>query len=68
MAAEDFAHFARKVPGLYIKMGVRNEKRGITAMLHTAEFDLDEAVLPLGVRALANVIWDFNAAPAAETR
>jgi len=68
MAAEDFAYFARKVPGLYVKMGVRNEKRGITAMLHTAEFDLDEAVLPVGVRALANAVWDFNAAAAPETR
>jgi amidohydrolase len=68
MAAEDFAHFARRVPGFYLKVGVRNEKRGITAMLHTAEFDLDESVLPLGVRALANVVWDFNAAPAPETR
>jgi amidohydrolase len=68
MAAEDFAHLARRVPGFYLKLGVRNEKRGITAMLHTAEFDLDEAVLPLGVRALANVVWDFNAAPAPEAR
>jgi amidohydrolase len=68
MAAEDFAHLARRVPGFYLKLGVRNEKRGITAMLHTADFDLDESVLPLGVRALANVVWDFNAAPAPETR
>jgi amidohydrolase len=68
MAAEDFAHLARRVPGFYLKLGVRNEKRGITAMLHTATFDLDEAALPVGVRALANVVWDFNAGPAAETR
>jgi len=68
MAAEDFAHLARRVPGFYLKLGVRNEKRGITAMLHTAAFDLDEAALPLGVRALANVVWDFNAGPASETR
>jgi amidohydrolase len=62
MGAEDFAHYARRVPGLYVKMGVRNEAKGITAMIHTEDFDLDEAVLPLGVRAMANVIWDHQAA------
>jgi amidohydrolase len=43
-------------------MGVRNEAKGITAMIHTEDFDLDEAVLPLGVQAMANVIWDHQAA------
>jgi amidohydrolase len=61
MGAEDFAHFALKVPGLYVKMGVRNEARGITAMIHTEDFDIDEAVLPLGVRAMADVILDYLA-------
>ena len=28
MGAEDFAAFAERVPGLYVKMGVRNEARG----------------------------------------
>jgi amidohydrolase len=61
MGAEDFAHYAKSVPGLYLKMGVRNEAKGITAMIHTEDFDMDEAVLPLGVQALANVIWDHQA-------
>jgi amidohydrolase len=54
------------VPGLYVKLGVRNEARGITASIHTAEFDIDEAVLPLGVRAMATLVWDYlaRAAPA----
>ena len=38
---EDFAAFAEKVPGLYVKMGVRNEAKGITAMIHTEDFDID---------------------------
>jgi amidohydrolase len=59
MGAEDFASFAEKVPALYVKMGVRNEARGITAMIHTEDFDIDEAVLPLGVRAMSNLIWDY---------
>jgi len=58
MGAEDFAWYAARVPGLYVKMGVRNEAKGITAMTHTEDFDIDEGVLPLGVRAMATVLWD----------
>jgi len=61
MGAEDFASFAERVPALYVKMGVRNQAKGITAMIHTEDFDLDEAVLPLGVRALSTMAWDFLA-------
>jgi amidohydrolase len=61
MGAEDFAQFAERVPGLYVKMGVRNEARGITAMIHTEDFDIDEAVLPLGVRAVATLVFDHLA-------
>jgi amidohydrolase len=61
MGAEDFASFAERVPALYVKMGVRNQEKGITAMIHTEDFDLDEAVLPLGVRALSTMAWEFLA-------
>jgi amidohydrolase len=63
MGAEDFAHYAQRIPGFYVKLGVRNTERGITAMIHTEDFDLDEAALPVGVRALATVLWDFLSTP-----
>jgi amidohydrolase len=59
MPAEDFAWLAERVPGLYVKLGVRNEARGVKGMLHTEEFDMDEAVLPLVVRAVATLVWDY---------
>jgi amidohydrolase len=59
MGSEDFSLFAERLPGLYLKLGVRNEARGITANIHTPEFDIDEAVLPLGVRGYATLIWDY---------
>jgi amidohydrolase len=61
MGAEDFALFAQKVPALYVKMGIRNEAKGITAQIHTPAFDIDEDVLPLGVRAMATLVWDYLA-------
>ncbi len=66
MGAEDFAHFAEAVPALYVKLGVRNAARGITAIIHTEEFDLDESMLPLAVRGLATAIWDELARRAAK--
>jgi amidohydrolase len=57
MGAEDFADYAARIPGFYVRLGVRNEARGITAMVHTPEFDLDESALVMGVRALATMAW-----------
>jgi amidohydrolase len=59
MGAEDFASFAERVPGLYVKIGVRNEAKGITAMVHTEDFDVDEAAIPLAVRAMSTLVWDY---------
>jgi amidohydrolase len=59
MGAEDFAVFAEAVPAFYFMLGVRNEKKGITGMLHTPEFDVDEEALPLGVELLCRLILDY---------
>ena len=51
--AEDFAWYLREVPGCFFRLGVRNERRGITAGVHQADFDVDEACLPYGAAGLA---------------
>ena len=56
MGAEDFAVFAELVPAFYFMLGVRNEEKGITAMLHTQEFDVDEDAIPLGVELLSRLV------------
>jgi amidohydrolase len=61
MVAEDFPVYARKAPTFYFLLGTRNPAKGIESVNHTARFDVDEAVLPLGVRALATLAWDFLA-------
>ncbi len=52
MGAEDFAYFAQRVPGLLIRLGVRNESVGATHPVHSPLFRLDEAALPVGVASL----------------
>jgi amidohydrolase len=61
MVAEDFPYFAQKAPTFYFLLGTRNAAKGIESVNHTAHFDVDEAVLPLGVRALATLAWDYLA-------
>lgn len=64
MPAEDFSVYAQRVPGLFLMLGARNDARGIAAVNHTDTFDIDEAALPLGVRTLATLAWDYVAARA----
>lgn len=59
MGAEDFSYFQKVVPGFFYWLGVGNAERGITAMLHTAEFDADESSLETGVRVMTSAVLDF---------
>ena len=49
MGGEDFSVYLQRVPGVFIRLGVRNEEKGITYPLHNSKFDIDEDALPVGV-------------------
>lgn len=55
MGGEDFSYYAQRVPGFMLRIGVRNEARGIVHPLHHPRFDLDEGSLPLGAALLADL-------------
>lgn len=59
MGAEDFSKFQQVVPGFFYFLGVGNRAKGITAMIHTPEFDADEASIGIGVKLMANVLLDY---------
>jgi amidohydrolase len=59
MVAEDFPAFGEKAPYFYFLLGTRNDAKGIASVNHTAVFDVDEDALPLGVRAMATLAWEF---------
>ena len=65
MGGEDFAHYAQKVPGFFVFLGVRNEAIGAVHPLHTPKLMLDEAALPLGVRTLSMMAIDYLRSEAA---
>ncbi len=59
MGAEDFSYFQRVVPGFYWRLGSGNKDKGIVAEAHTPDFDIDEDCLVVGVKSMANVLWDY---------
>lgn len=48
MGAEDFAYYLGKVPGAFLTLGIRNERKGIIYPHHHPKFDVDEDILYLG--------------------
>ncbi|MBI4752243.1 MAG: amidohydrolase [Acidobacteria bacterium] len=60
MGAEDFAFFAAARPSLFFSLGIANAECGITAGIHTPEFDVDENCLKIGVAAMAGLVLDFG--------
>jgi len=61
MAAEDFAYFQQRVPGVYFFLGVANAAEGWTDYVHTPTFRPDEAAIVTGVTAAASLLADFTA-------
>jgi amidohydrolase len=64
MGAEDFAYYAREIPGLYVFVGVGNAAKNITAMSHTSKFVADEGAIEVGMRMGAALLlaWLHDAA------
>ena len=60
--AEDFAFFAQEVPGMYFWLGVRDPAvaAGDAAPNHSPLFEVDESALPLGVRAMVELVLDYT--------
>ncbi len=59
MPAEDFSYFQKVSPGFYYFLGVGNRARGISSPWHTADFDIDEESLVVGVKVMSNVLLDY---------
>lgn len=58
-AAEDFASYLQVVPGVFISLGTRNQKKGIVEINHSCTFDIDEDILPTGTQIFYTVSLDF---------
>jgi amidohydrolase len=63
MPSEDYALYQEKIPGLFLFLGIN--KPGVTpdeaAANHSPYFYVNEAALPVGVKALAGLAFDYLA-------
>jgi amidohydrolase len=55
MAGEDFAFYSQITDACFYRLGTRNEKQGITASVHTPDFDIDEKALSLSTGLMAYI-------------
>ena len=61
--AEDFAHFQKRIPGLYLMLGINNEGvgRGQAPSNHSPLFFVNEDALIVGVRTMVGLAFDYAA-------
>jgi amidohydrolase len=59
MGAEDFAYFLQKVPGTFLRLGIRNPKKDAVYPWHHPKFTVDEDIIKIGAAVLAGVAFDF---------
>jgi metal-dependent amidase/aminoacylase/carboxypeptidase family protein len=59
MPAEDFSYYQKVIPGFFYFLGVGNKSKGLMPAWHTAEFDVDEESLIVGVKVMSNVLLDY---------
>jgi len=59
MPAEDFSYYQKVIPGFFYFLGVGNKAKGLMPAWHTADFDVDEESLVVGVKVMSNVLLDY---------
>lgn len=53
MGAEDFAYYSHQIPGCFFRLGAGNKARGITHLVHTPVFNVDEDAIEQGMGMMA---------------
>jgi amidohydrolase len=54
MTTEDFAYYSHLVPACFIRLGTANQAIGVSAGLHSPNFDIDESAMQTGASMLAS--------------
>ena len=53
MGAEDFAYYSHLIPACFFRLGAGNKEKGITNMVHTPVFNIDENAIEHGIGMMA---------------
>ncbi len=55
---DDFAFFQQKIPGVFFFLGGSNFEKGIIAMNHSPNFEVDEECIRTGVKSFSSLIFE----------
>lgn len=55
---DDFAYFQQKIKGVYFLLGGSNFEKGIIAMNHAPNFEIDEECIKTGVKTFSSLIYE----------
>ncbi len=55
---DDFAYFQKKINGVYFLLGGSNFEKGMIAMNHAPNFEVDEECIRTGVKAFSSLIFE----------
>ncbi|MBQ8606312.1 MAG: amidohydrolase [Clostridia bacterium] len=58
LSSEDFSQYLTKKPGVFIRLGTRNAKKGCTTLPHNNDFMIDEDAFPIGTDACVQFVLD----------
>jgi amidohydrolase len=59
MGGEDFAYYLQKVPGSFLRLGIRNPKKDAVYPWHHPKFAVDEDAIKVGSSILSGVAFDL---------
>ena len=59
MAAEDFAFYLQKVPGVFLYLGQNPDPSQRYANLHSPYYDFNDDTLPAGIKLLSSLALTF---------
>ena len=58
LSSEDFSYYLTKKPGVFIRLGTRNEEKGCITLPHNNDFLIDEDALPTGTDVCVQFVLD----------
>ena len=58
LSSEDFSQYLTQKPGVFIRLGTRNEKKGCTTLPHNNDFMIDEDAFSIGTDTCVQFVLD----------
>ena len=58
LSSEDFSQYLTKKPGVFIRLGTRNEEKGCTTLPHNNDFMIDEDAFTIGTDTCVQFVLD----------